>query len=222
LVGWLPLEPLSCKLLFSAFFINASDFSNDDGDFVYSFRCPLNSEGCSDEWAVSAYGWAMWLFLILASLLDDLVNGVKLVTLSASRKSFRSLLCGMVLFGVASLAIFTSAMYNQAIALTDTELIVNAVILLFVNEVDEQIFKIVQMANRKFLKKVVRQAETYSEALLLQSKSSVGDEDNNGSNNDEPKTTFPTSLAPEKDERREDDQNGKEAMESSANKDVLC
>ena len=45
-----------CSLLLIS---TAASFDNGDGDFVYSWRCPLNTPECNDERAVSAYGWVM-------------------------------------------------------------------------------------------------------------------------------------------------------------------
>lgn len=56
----------------------------------------------------------------------------------------------MILFLVTSLSTWTSVYYNLAIATKDTELIVNAVILLFVNELDERLFQLCQMLNLSF------------------------------------------------------------------------
>ena len=55
--GWaLVLLTVFIQVLVFSLFLQASDFSNDDGDFVYSFRCPRNSEECNDERAVTTYG----------------------------------------------------------------------------------------------------------------------------------------------------------------------
>ena len=54
--GWaLVLLTVFIQVLVFGLFLQASDFSND-GDFVYSFRCPRNNEECNDERAVTTYG----------------------------------------------------------------------------------------------------------------------------------------------------------------------
>ena len=52
--------------------------------------------------------------------------------------------------------------------MTQTELIVNAVILLFVNELDEQVFSIVSICNSSFADRLSNEAEGYSGVLLDQ------------------------------------------------------
>lgn len=51
---------------------------------------------------------------------------------------------------------------NYAIATKDTELIVNAVILLFVNELDERLFQLVQTCNFSFAEEVDESLERIS------------------------------------------------------------
>jgi len=120
------------------------------------------------ERAVTTYGWFVWIFLVFSSLLDDLANGVKLLILSATRGSTQCFISGLTIFCIATLAIYTSFTYNRAIAITNTELVINAVVLLFVNEVDSQVFSIAYIFNSKWLHEVVDEAEEYSDALLQQ------------------------------------------------------
>ena len=62
----------------------------------------------------------MWGFLVFASLLDDLANGIKLLIISATRGSTNCFVSGLTIFCVAVLAIYTSYTYNIAIALSNT------------------------------------------------------------------------------------------------------
>lgn len=70
-LGWLIAGgTILIQVLVFALFLSAASFENDDGDFVYSWRCPLNTPECNDERAVGAYGWVMWAFLVLFALFD--------------------------------------------------------------------------------------------------------------------------------------------------------
>ena len=62
----------------------------------------------------------MWGFLVFASLLDDLANGIKLLIISATRGSTNCFVSGLTIFCVAVLAIYTSYTYNIAIAVSNT------------------------------------------------------------------------------------------------------
>lgn len=119
--GWLiTVGTLVLQVAIFGLFLSAAAFDNGDGDYVYSFRCPLNTPECNDERAVGTYGWVMWVFLVLASLLDDLVNGLKLLLISSARGSRNCFVTGLFLFCVTVLAVYSSFFYNKAIAMTDT------------------------------------------------------------------------------------------------------
>ena len=167
--GWLiAVGTILIQVLVFALFLSAASFENDDGDFVYSWRCPLNTPECNDERAVGAYGWVMWAFLVLFALFDDFINGIKLLYLSATRGSKPAFCTGMSLACLTALAVYSSLFYNISIGLTNTEIIVNAVILLFVNELDEQVFSIVSICNSAFADRLSNEAEVYSGVLLDQ------------------------------------------------------
>ena len=151
-------------------FINASLFSSDDSDWVYSWRCPRNSIECNDDRDLGALGWAVWTLLIVSTLLDSLVNSLKLIYLAATRLSLHAYAGSFFVAGVTVLSIYTSIQYNRAIAVTSTELIVNAVILLFLNDLDKQLFSAIQVIAPDWVEAVKNQAEKRSRSILEDNK----------------------------------------------------
>ena len=165
--GWLvALGTITIQVAIFALFLNASIFDNELSDWVYSWRCPKNSEDCNDERHVGLYGWAMWGLLVFTSVLEDIANGIKLLSLAASRRSIHCLCGSVVISAMTGLAVYTSATYNRAIAMSSTELIVNAVILLFVNDIDDQIYNAVRVINPKWVDRLGKQAEALSAQLI--------------------------------------------------------
>lgn len=153
------------QLAIFALFLNASIFDSEISDWVYSWRCPRNTEACNDDNLVDNYGWVVWALLVFTSVLQDLANGIKLMNLAASRKSVHCFCGSFLLLSITVLAIYTSAVYNRAIAMSSTELIVNAVILLFVNEIDEQIYNSIQVIAPKWTERIGEQADELSDQL---------------------------------------------------------
>lgn len=147
-------------------FIDAASFSNEDSDFVYSWRCPRNSEYCNDDRSLGVYGWTVWVLLVATVLLDDFANSLKLLYLSATRLSIHSFCGCFILLAISVLAVYTSVVYNRAIATTDTELIINAVILLFLNEMDDQLHHAIVVIAPDWVDKVSKQADSRSTKLL--------------------------------------------------------
>jgi len=88
-------------------------------------------------------GWIVFGILMAMHLLKDIIQGLKLIMLAASRaihswnKKFRFVLGAVTLILPAMFTLFASIIYNNAIATTDTELIANAVIILFITDLDE-------------------------------------------------------------------------------------
>ena len=104
-------------------FTRAAEVLFDDGksDFVYSWRCPRNKEKCEDLYEVNWRGWLSFIVLMAAHLLKDVINGVKLVILSARRnhtvqRRIRFFLSGILLGFVSMFTLYTSTIYNYAIA----------------------------------------------------------------------------------------------------------
>ena len=119
-------------------FLQASSFDNADADWQYSIRCPNNTTECEDENSISPFGWFLFAVVTVLFLAVDFINSVLQLHRSVSLLDMELFLSGFMLFGLTTLAAFTSGVYNVALAESNTDLIVNAVILLFINDLDEK------------------------------------------------------------------------------------
>merc|ERR1712194_720245 len=82
---------------------------------------------------------------MVAHLLKNVINGTKLVILSIKGKSplhqrVKFLFCGLCFIVASTFTVFASTVYNQAIATSNTDLIANAVIILFIADIDEMTY----------------------------------------------------------------------------------
>merc|ERR1712087_964408 len=85
---------------------------------------------------------------MIAHLLKDVINGTKLIVLSGTaqdptNQKIRFFIGGTFLIIASSFTIYASTTYNWAIATSNTELITNAVIILFITDIDEMVDEIV-------------------------------------------------------------------------------
>ena len=57
-------------------FVNAAvkDFSNEQSDFKYSWKCPRNSTECTNESDLDSRGWMLFAILMAAHLLKDILS----------------------------------------------------------------------------------------------------------------------------------------------------
>ena len=79
-------------------------------------------------------------------------------------RSFDYFFVSAMLVGLSSLTtVFVSISYNTALAKKNTELIVNALILLFVTELDEKAFEVISTVNPVWTERII--AETKHIAL---------------------------------------------------------
>lgn len=139
--------------------------------------CPPNSLDCEDTTAKNFLGYFIFTLLLTAWLLKDIVNSSKLMLLSLWDKNIDFFFTSSAIFIVTIVSASTSiyckfCVYlskspfvsfvilllethlfsffpsdNLAIATKNTEMIENAVILLFVNELDERLFQLAEVCH---------------------------------------------------------------------------
>jgi len=107
------------------------DLQDDASDLMYTFLCPRDQVTCENRADLTKQGWAAFGILMAVHLSKDLINGMKLVSLAASEghyfhRQVRFFLSGMLLTTVTSFTLYSSAIYNKAIATSDTEVIANS------------------------------------------------------------------------------------------------
>ena len=130
------------------FYLAPSELTNEDTDYQFSFRCPpSNLMNCIEVDEVGNLGWMMFVFVTLIYLGPDFVMSSIQIRKAVYIKDFQLLLGGVLVLSLTSLAIFTSVVYNMALAASDTDLIMNAVILLFINDLDEKVLSIIQQVH---------------------------------------------------------------------------
>ena len=134
-------------------FVDAArkDFTDDQSDYIYSWKCPRNSLECTDESDLDWEGWIIFSILMAAHLMKDFVNGLKLLLFCGKRShgiysKIRYFTGGLFLTWISSFALYASTVYNKAIARSTTDIIVNAVIIMFIMDVDEYLCKAIMSA----------------------------------------------------------------------------
>lgn len=123
-------------------FIQASNFLDENTAWQYSLRCPDNNMVCRNTNTVSGEGWFLFTVVTAFYLGTDFVNSILQIKKAVVTRDPKLIISGFVLLSLTSTAMFTSVLYNIAIASSNTDLIVNAVILLFINDLDEQFFSL--------------------------------------------------------------------------------
>lgn len=130
-------------LLYNVFLVR-SNFWHDETDWEFTMRCSENNDDCIDENSSTVVGWLMLYIVIVSFLGHDLVTSILQLWIAVESLDIKLAISGAFLCFLTILGAFTSIMYNKALASSDTELIMNAVVLLFVSDLDEKILMILK------------------------------------------------------------------------------
>eukprot|EP00984_Skeletonema_dohrnii_P014363 scaffold6018_cov94-Skeletonema_dohrnii-CCMP3373.AAC.3 len=157
-VGWLAaFATLAIQVAVLAFFVMASEanLQEDTIDIQFTWKCPRDSDVCKDKADLDKYGWIIFSLLMIAFLAKDMINGCKLIYHSSKVRHplgsrIRYFIGGMCLCSITLFALYVSTVYNSAIATSNTAIIANSVIVLFIMEIDEYIFSAVDAINDKW------------------------------------------------------------------------
>ncbi len=132
------------------------DLSDDNSDFVYTWMCPRDRIECDNKADLTTAGWVMFGVIMTSHLLKDIVNGSKMLVLCAKEGHpmnwrVRYFFGGLFLVTVTTFTLFASTIYNKAIATSNTEIISNAVIILFITDLDEQFFSLLEVIDGRLV-----------------------------------------------------------------------
>ena len=132
------------QMLLFYFYLEPSELDSEETDYQFSYICPSNNTTCTALISVDIIGWLMFVCVTVIYLAPDILRSFRLINKAICHKEIMLMLSGVIILGLATLALFTSTVYNIALAESNTDLIMNAVILLFINDLDEKILMIVQ------------------------------------------------------------------------------
>jgi len=135
-------------------FVTHADTTSEYTDMDYSMSCSKNSLYCEDTESRSSFGYSIFALILTAWLLKDIVGAWKLFLLSLWQRKIDFFFASSVITVVTLFSSLTSIYYNMAIAKKDTDIITNAVILLFVNEIDERLYQLTEACDIEWIKEV--------------------------------------------------------------------
>ena len=111
-------------------FIEAAelDFTNEESEFIYKWKCPRNSEVCSNESDWDWKGWFLFGIMMVSHLLPDFVSGIKLLLLAGKQRhdiyqNMRFFVGGSCLCLVAVITVFATTVYNIALAESNPDIV---------------------------------------------------------------------------------------------------
>jgi len=123
-VGWLiVLLTLATQVGMLFVFVEGAevDLSDDNIDLIYSWKCSRDQDDCRNTSDLDWKGWTIFGVLMATHLLKDLINGIKMIVLSAKERHetntrSRYFVGGTLMATVTSFTLYVSTIYNAAIA----------------------------------------------------------------------------------------------------------
>lgn len=122
--GWaIALSTVALQIWVLFVFVRGAEvnLSDDRSDKAFTWLCPRDKITCEDTSDLTAEGWAVFGFVMVAHLLKDFINGAKMVLMSTRqghswRRQVRFFVGGLVLAMVTLFTLFVTWIYNLAIA----------------------------------------------------------------------------------------------------------
>jgi len=125
-------------------FLQSGDYTFKGNLWLYSKDCPDNDTLCYQTKTTDLAGWITFVAILAVFLLQDLIPGLLIFYESSVDFCWKGLFAGLAILNITILSAVASAIFIYATSLSNIVIYMNAVIVLFLNSIDEQVFMIVQ------------------------------------------------------------------------------
>ena len=115
----------------------------------------------------------MVFFVILAFLLRDLANSLMLLYESVASYDIQSLFASLILMFITALAILTSFVINDATGLSNTQILKDSALLLFLCDIDEALFSAIKVISPTWVKRINSESSVSSSNITQPNASSM-------------------------------------------------
>jgi len=106
--------------------------------------CPSDKTVCLQQKTTNLAGWLTFTAILAIFLLQDFIPGALIFYESSIDFDFKGLFAGLTLLNITILSTIASTIFIYATSISNIAIIKDAVIVLFLNSIDEQMFMIIQ------------------------------------------------------------------------------
>merc|ERR1712176_1642294 len=135
-------------------FLNSADYRSGDTEASFGYTCPRNSLECSTASRVTSVGFALFTMIVIAFLAKDFIDGILMVYECIRKPNKRGIFAGTTVVFITSYSFCVSYIYNGAVGLSNVEVLSDAAILLFLNDIDEQIYSLLETIAPDWINKI--------------------------------------------------------------------
>ena len=123
-LGWVfGLKQIIIQFWIFLVFVDSSEYNLSDSNVAvqYTWKCTLDNDDCFNTSDLTWQGWLAFCLLTGCYLPNDVINGLKMIILSAKKRHshrtrMRLFTAGMILVSITLFALYTSIIYNKAAA----------------------------------------------------------------------------------------------------------
>ena len=123
-LGWFcALKNIAIQFWIFLIFVDSSEYNLSDSkvDLQYTWKCTRDNDDCFNTSDLTWQGWLAFGLLMFVHLSKDVINGLKMIVLSAKGRHshhtrMRLFAAGIILISITLFALYASIIYNKATA----------------------------------------------------------------------------------------------------------
>ena len=147
------------ELVVYGLFIEAGLFESERTFWENTWTCDSGNLTCSNSMTKTWYGWYIFISILILFLAARMIKAVQLCVHSGKVRRLDFFFVSLIKALTTCVTIGASVVYNFATAETDTEMVANAVILLFIHDMDSYIFMLIDSVNSTWIKNLLEQSD---------------------------------------------------------------
>lgn len=128
------------QIWISTTFLRSGDKTRKFNEWYFEMSCPSHSTECVNNLRTTPIGWLTAGLIVAVFLLPQLIDGVMVFYRGLLMRSFHQVIAGLMLFYISVVVIMASIVFLLAISPTDGLLLKDVICVLYLNDIDEQIF----------------------------------------------------------------------------------
>ena len=150
---------MTSQVLLFTLYLEATVPNPEKAGVEIPYRCTENERECINLNVVDTYSWVLFTFVMLCFVGADFAMSINQLREGILLKDFYLLANGFLLLAITTLALTTSIFYCLQVVSNDIDLILNAVVLLFIIDLDERIFLICTKLLPEWTKEISEEVE---------------------------------------------------------------
>jgi len=144
-IGWfVALLAGAVHIAVISLFVMSSDFNSGRTDTEYAFTCSRYESSCESDKTDGLMGWIIFAILLITFLSKDFVDGIMMAYEGVTRRDIKGSFAGAFVTFLTVSSAMISYIYNEATGISNSDIIKDAAILLFLNEIDDQFLSLLK------------------------------------------------------------------------------